>query len=683
MKNSKVYLRLAAFPAIILFLELALHIFCGQSLKYIGFIFFFSISAGALLTALCALCGKKAYPIAFKVLAVLISVIFCAEYVLHTIFTVFYGFSSLATAAGNHLGTFMGETLRVILKCLPGIIIMLIPAVLAIIFVGKKSKSKGRGKRKQIKNSGVIILSAALAVITYLIAVVLVHLPSKADVTPKSLYHTDTAINEQVEEFGLMTTLRLDVKHMIFPPEGSSEFVEPGKIDERPGDDEEDVQYGYNVMDWDFEAMLSGSSKKDVQWLTKYFSSNAATKQNEYTGSMKGYNVIFLTLEGMSGYGISEEFTPTLWKLTHECFVFNNFYTALHFTSTSNGECQNLLSLYPKNGQPVTMTRTGELKTNCYFSLAPQLNRLGYNSVAYHNNQYDLYGRNVSHNNLGYKYIFGAKGTEGRFIVDGQSWPQKDSYMIDATVEKYAAGDKPFNVYYVTISGHTPYGWNYANAEYKETVTSRTNYSNATQGYIGTCMEVDKALEHLIADLEAAGQLDNTLIVAAPDHIPYGSVEILEELSGKKFGTSEALSAINESAIDFDVYKSCLIMWNAKMAREQDPVYVNKPCCQVDILPTISNLLGLEYDSRMLSGSDVLSDSDGLVIFSSKCWRSSKGFYNRFTQTFTPLHGEFGSQQEIDEYVVAMKNIVANKLDCTVKIVENNFYDYAVKYLKK
>jgi len=77
----------------------------------------------------------------------------------------------------------------------------------------------------------------------------------------------------------------------------------------------------------------------------------------------------------------------------------------------------------------------------------------------------------------------------------------------------------------------------------------------------------------------------------------------------------------------------------------------------------------------------MLSDSDGLVIFSSRSWRSEKGFYNRFTKTFTPLRGEFGSQKEIDEYVERMKTVVANKLDCTAKIIENNFYDYAIKYL--
>ena len=60
----------------------------------------------------------------------------------------------------------------------------------------------------------------------------------------------------------------------------------------------------------------------------------------------------------------------------------------------------------------------------------------------------------------------------------------------------------------------------------------------------------------------------------------------------------------------------------------EEPVVVDKPCCQVDILPTVSNLLGLEYDSRMLDGSDILSDSEGLVVFTSRCWMTDRGFYN-------------------------------------------------------
>ena len=114
-------------------------------------------------------------------------------------------------------------------------------------------------------------------------------------------------------------------------------------------------------------------------------------------------------------------------------------------------------------------------------------------------------------------------------------------------------------------------------------------------------------------------------------------------------------------------------MWSASM---DEPVEVDKVCCQVDILPTVSNLLGLEYDSRMLDGSDILSDSEGLVVFSSRCWKSDRGFYNRYTQEFTPAEGVTMIPDEQEEYVSAMKKLVGYKLDSTELIVENDFYDY-------
>ena len=209
--------------------------------------------------------------------------------------------------------------------------------------------------------------------------------------------------------------------------------------------------------------------------------------------------------------------------------------------------------------------------------------------------------------------------------------------------------------------------------QYKDRVSSLP-YSEKTQAYIATAMEVDKALETLIQKLDEAGKLDKTLIVAAPDHVPYFDIDTLEELSGQTFGKSEDMEALKESAINFDVYKSSLIIWSASMT---EPVNVDKVTCQVDILPTVSNLLGLEYDSRMLAGADALSDSEGLVVFTSRCWKSDRGFYNRFTQTFTPAAGVTMTQEEQDSYVAAMKKLVGYKLDSTAMIVENDFYHYA------
>ena len=119
----------------------------------------------------------------------------------------------------------------------------------------------------------------------------------------------------------------------------------------------------------DLAALAESGKNDDIKWLASYFNSVTPTRKNQYTGMFEGYNVIELVLEGFSGYAIDKELTPTLYKLTHEGFVFNNYYTALHYTSTSNGECQTLLGLYPKNGNPITMKRTGEVKTNAYFSL--------------------------------------------------------------------------------------------------------------------------------------------------------------------------------------------------------------------------------------------------------------------------------------------------------------------------
>ena len=113
-----------------------------------------------------------------------------------------------------------------------------------------------------------------------------------------------------------------------------------------------------------------------------------------------------------------------------------------------------------------------------------------------------------------------------------------------------------------------------------------------------------------------------------------------------------------------------------KIASMEEAVEVDKVCCQVDILPTVSNLLGLEYDSRMLDGSDILSDSEGLVVFTSRCWKSDRGFYNRFTGEFTPAEGVTMTAEEQESYVSAMKKLVGYKLDSTPLVVENDFFDY-------
>ena len=693
--------RVLLFPVLLLYLELVLHVYMKTSLAYAPVYIVFSLAAGLFLSALTLAWPPKVNSIISKVLAVLLSVIYAVELIAKTILQSYYGPSALKVAAGNRLTDYSDVIVSTVLHSIPILLVLLLPSVLICLF----GNDFPGFERFDIRFAAIVL---GACVLCHVLGIGVTLLPWKGDVTPAWLYKVDTNVDDQVEQLGLLTMLRLDVKHMIIPvkntmgsdfsgidiltpPGGSSSSASSGSSSQT-ADPTPVTDTSPNVMDVDLAALAENGANDDIKWLAGYFNSVAPTKKNEYTGMFEGYNVIEVVIEGFSGYAIDPELTPTLYKLTHEGFVFNNYYTALHYTSTSNGECQTLLGLYPKNGNPITMKRTGEVTFqkdgqtvgyNAYLTLPQQLKRAGYSVLGYHANS-EMYGRALSHSNLGYDWHqfqvgdlkSSSRGTlsefEGLEVSDSGKllWPQRDTHMIEASVDDYINSDQPFHVYYLTISGHMPYSNNRVVAPYRETVRALP-YSETTQNYVATVMEVDRALELLIQKLEAAGKLEKTLIVATGDHIPYFNVDVLEELSGQKFGSSSDLEYLKESALNFDVYKNSLILWSASM---EEPVEVDKVCCQVDILPTLSNLLGLEYDSRMLAGSDILSDSEGLVVFTSRCWKSDRGFYNRFTGEFVPAEGVSMTAEEQDSYVSAMKKLVGYKLDSTARIVENNFY---------
>lgn len=662
-------------PLLLVYLEVVLHLATGNAMTYFPIYLLFSLSAGSLLALLPILLPPLAGRILTVLLSFLLTLLFAAELIAKHTLQAYYPLSTLETAVGNRLSDYAGVILPATAAALPLLLVFFLPTLL-LWPLFRWGLAQGQPPRR-----GAAIFAAA-AVAFHLLGLAVVHAPWPGDLTPAKLYRSDTNFDDQVEQLGLVTMLRLDVKHMLFPAKagldsdfdgldgldssGDGSGGDTSAVEEQPV-----IDTSPNVMDVDLESLAANAPNEDVSWLANYFSSASPTRKNEYTGMFKGYNVIQLVIEGFSGYAIDPELTPTLYKLANEGFVFNNYYTALHYTSTSNGECQTLLGLYPKNGNPITMKRTGVLGTNAYFSLAQQLGREGYQVLGYHGN-YDMYGRQASHTNLGYTWKQFGTGLDVDTTSSGEiAWPARDTQVIENSVDDYINSDQPFHVYYLTISGHMPYSNNRIVQPYLDQVRALP-YSQTTQNYMATVMEVDRALELLLQKLEEAGKLDKTLIIATGDHIPYSNAGVLEELSGRTFGSSKDLEALNESAIDFDVYKNTLILWSASM---EEPVQVDKPCCQVDILPTVSNLLGLEYDSRMLSGRDILSDSEGLVIFTSRSWRSDRGFYNRYTQTFTPAEGVTMTQEEQDQYVSTMKKLVEYKLACTPMIVENDFYN--------
>ncbi|MCD2492337.1 sulfatase-like hydrolase/transferase [Lacrimispora sp. NSJ-141] len=685
------------FPMMLFYLEMAFHIYMGESLKYIPVWLFFSISLGFFLSLFAINFSFRVNRIITYVITILFSVVFCVEMMCKKILAQYYQLFSIAkTAAGNKLTDYMSAIVQGIVKNLFGLLLMVLP----IIFIYVIGRNFYNFKRKYIGLSGVV---AGAVVVTHLLGLLVIHLPWKGDYTPKSLYATDTNVDDQVQQLGVMNMLRLDLKHSLFGVKRNlnADFENPtfsannttpsgegstGGESDAVGTNTNTLPNGVtantdtspNVMNVDLESLAANAPNDDVAWLCKYFNSVTPSNKNQYTGMFKGYNVIFLSAEGFDQYVIDKEKTPTLYKLTHEGFVFNNFYSPLHYTSTSGGECQNLLGLYPKNGGEIIMQDSGDKGTNWYFSLAQQLNRAGYASMGFHANG-NMYNRLNSHTNLGYKWFQDGTGLDLELNSSGKKiWPQSDLYAMEQSVDKYLNSSQPFNVYYMTISGHMPYdfGSNAISVKNRDMVAD-SGYSEKTQGYLAANYELDKALEYLLKRLEEAGIADKTLIVMAPDHIPYFDVDTIEELAGKSFSSGDATAlqqSLNESMItDYDLYKNSLIIWSASM---KEPVQVDKICGQVDILPTVSNLLGLEYDSRMLSGTDILSDAQPLVAFSSGCWKTDVGFYNRYTGEFTLAEGVTMDDAQKEEYVAAMKKVVNNKRALSEIIMANDAYSY-------
>ena len=669
------------FPIVLLYLEIVFHLYMGMDMAYLPAFGTFAVAMGMIFSAVLVIFPKGVNRVLKFAATAFVGFLFGVEMVCRDILQQYYQlFSAMETAAGNHLGDYSDAVIDCLIDNWMGVLVFLIvPVLFATMSVlvrtyFKKKRLGGLKRFLKVLPFCVILHLAGLAAVNYY--------PWEGDFTPKKLYYTDTNTEDQVEQLGVITMIRLDGKHAIFgAPEGTDIDLDALTAGEEADAADtraeelipEEIVYEPNVMEVDLQSIIDGDYNSDVKWLSEFIQASEPTMQNEYTGLFEGYNVIFITAEGFSGYVIDEALTPTLYKLSHEGFVFNNFYSALHFTSTSGGEFQNLTGLYPKNGFPVSMTETGKQSTYLPFTLANTLNQEGYTSIGYHFNS-NMYGRTLSHPNLGYEWRQTTECDNPLTVEKDESgskyWPQSDDYMVEATFDEYI-GQEPFNIYYLTISGHLPYsnGGNNMSARNSAAVADLP-YSSTTKAYIGATLELEKGLTRLVENLEAAGVADHTLIVLAPDHVPYADLDVLEELAGQSFGST--LETLDESAIDFDVYKNTLIMWSASM---EEPVEVDKICCQVDILPTILNLLGEEYDSRMLSGTDILSDSEGLVAFVSNSWMTDKGFYNRFTGKFTPAEGVTMTEEEQEAYVNRIKTLVSCRLEMSSIIIENDYYD--------
>lgn len=438
---------------------------------------------------------------------------------------------------------------------------------------------------------------------------------------------------------------------------------------EIPGNSAESEEPTVHQFNINFDTLRGLADNNKQSWLADYIQELVPAAANEYTGMFEGYNLIYLTAEGFSTHAVREDLTPTLYRLINSGFVFENYYVPLWQTSTSDGEYINCTGLIP-DGQ-FSMRKSAE--NEMAYTLPRFFEKEGVVSYAYHNNSLSYYDRHLTHPNLGYDF----KGCKLGNLSEEEwgdkifpmehpgAWPASDLEMMQGTLPEYVNQDR-FHVYYLTVSGHMNYNFkgNAMSSKNREAVAGLELSENA-RAYIACNIELDKALECLLTELEAAGQLEKTVICLSADHYPYAmTTEQYEELAGKSL--SEGM----------DMYRNSIILWNA--ALEEEPIVIDKVCGSMDIIPTLLNLFGFEYDSRMYAGRDMLSDEEGMVIFNDRSFVTDGVIYKRKAKETIWLKDEEGNDIIPDDakeaYLAEKKQEVKERYQFSAYILQENYY---------
>lgn len=620
------------------------------------------------------------------VLLLVFAVIYSIEFFIYRSFNVYYDINTIINGAGGVVGGFMGDVGRLVF-CPDGILhifLFFFPPVFYILALRKKERKTPKGLAGILIPMILCHLGACLLVITS---------------QPHSLMY-DKEYNYQtvVENMGLGVGIRLDIKKMISGGDEDFSFesevmVNPNiqpTMEESPTPEPTVMPSGVtspeatpevtpeptptprvfydNAYDIDYEALADTTSGINAE-LDRYVASLTPSKQNEFTGLFEGKNLILISAEAFSGDVIDPKLTPTLYRLSTKGINFTDFIQPA-VAGTTGGEYSNIFGLIPTEGGKSLLRMTeGDIFQNIGF----MLNERGYFGKTYHNNDGSVYNRNTTHNKLGYSEGFEGVGSGMENYISTHGFPASDDEMIIGTMSEYM-DNQPFNIYYMTVSGHGQYGTKINNMSAKNYDRVRDlDCSELVKCYIANNLALEDAMTSLVNELERRGIEDDTVICISPDHFPYGldndgalgKMPYLSELYG--------YDVVNYLQRDHNRW----ILWCGSL-EDEEPIVIDSPTSSLDILPTLLNLFGCEFDSRLYPGRDVFSDAMALSFNGCYDWKTDLGTYYSSKNEFVPKNED---TQIPEDYVQNVKAIVRNKYSFCKGVLKDDFYGHIHKAL--
>lgn len=610
----------------ILYLEILfrLVIFKNIDLIFLLGIVIYSLIISNLITLLTVLFKEKVNKIINYIIYGILGVLFSLQSIFKLFYKTFFSISLLKLT--DQVVGFSNMAVKVIFSNIIYIILFFLPLILQIIF-RKKIKN-------YIKNKMLIILVVVMLIFPPIVYYFFINMQKGENLSVYDLYYKVDNNELNIEKLGVLSSFNLDLYRSVF---GFKASVIEVNYEEK---EEKEIVYQPNILNLNINDKLNSN-------IRSYIENNPGTKQNEYTNFFKDKNLIFIVAESYDEIAVREDLTPTLYKLTHTGFVFNNFYVP-YYLSTIGGEFQAITGLYPNN----TILKTWRSGANDFkYGLANVFRNAGYNTYAYHDHSGYFQDRYKYLKALGFDNF---KACKMGLKINCNIWPESDAELIEATYQDYINSDKPFMTYYMTVSGHLEYTYS-GNVMVKRNwdLVKDLNYSAKAKSYLATQIELDKALESLIKKLEENDKLKDTVIVMLADHYPYGlSISEANELSSY------------ERDETFEINHNSLILWNSELETKE----IDKVGMPMDVIPTVYNLFGIKYDSRLFAGNDLFSTTEGLVILNNGSWITNSGKYNSVKNYFD------GDADE--EYIQNINNLVQNKINFSKGVLTYNAYKY-------
>lgn len=322
----------------------------------------------------------------------------------------------------------------------------------------------------------------------------------------------------------------------------------------------------------------------------------------QYEGAAQGNNLIIIQLESFQNFLIGlkidgQEITPNMNKLAADDVHFNHFYTSVGQGTTSDAEYTVNTSLYVPKHEPATDNYVKKALP----SLPKLLRAQGYDTATFHTNSVDFWNRNELYAAIGFNSYYDQKffGDE-----DHVAFGASDEVLYRKTFEKLSemdASDKPFYAQVISMSSHHPYEI----PEDKVLIDLPDEYNDTLVGrYLQAQNYADHALGQFIDNLKSSGMWEDSVVVLYGDHqgLPLYSLDkqeksIMEQLVGHEYGYT-------------DMFNIPLIVHVPGVTQ---PQVLSNTGGQVDILPTVANLLGISLVNQIHFGEDLFNQTYNML----------------------------------------------------------------------